>query len=341
MTSVEVLGSEAVRTTRIPILICIDIEPDERKLDPRARVDWPGFEKSFEFFSALRPRLETATGSLVHFSWFLRMDPQIADIYGSPDWVVTRYRGLIKELEAAGDELGLHAHANKWDEHSHDWIADYGDQEWIDHCVRSSFEAFQTSLNRQCRSFRFGDHWMNNQTMALLERLGARFDLTPEFGASTPQMPGETFTGFFPDYTRIPQVPYHPRKNDFTKRGFWRRRGLWIIPISAGSTASSTTSPATSPRRRWPTRLVFHQSPPKQYMSLILAFDPPTFSSVANRLLSLLSSPYLAVPARTDMAIEPNQRFNLERNIEYLQSHSQIKGFVFETPAQAIRRLTR
>lgn len=322
--------------TQIPVLICIDIEPDQRKLDPKARVDWTGFEKSYEFFRELRPRLENATGSPVHFSWFLRMDPQITHIYESPDWVVTRYRRLIKELEATGDELGLHAHANRWDEHSKDWIADYRNQEWVDHCVRSSFEAFQTSLDRQCRSFRFGDHWMNNQTMDLLERLGTRFDLTTEFGASTPRMAGETFTGAFPDYTRLPQVPYHPRRNDFRKRSRWRGRDLWIVPISAGSTASATTFPAG----RWPAWLASRRSLPDKYMSLILSFDPPTFSRIANRLLRVLSSPYLALPARADMALEGLQRFNLERNIEYLQSHPRIKDFVFQTPAQAIRRLS-
>jgi len=51
---------------RIPILICIDVEPNERKLDPQVRVDWTGFEKSYEFFSELRPRLEMVTG-LVFF----------------------------------------------------------------------------------------------------------------------------------------------------------------------------------------------------------------------------------------------------------------------------------
>jgi len=51
---------------RIPILICIDVEPNERQLDTQLRVDWTGFEKSYEFFSELRPRLEMVTG-LVFF----------------------------------------------------------------------------------------------------------------------------------------------------------------------------------------------------------------------------------------------------------------------------------
>lgn len=320
-------------------MICIDIEPDERAIDPRVRADWTGFEKSFEFFSELRPRLETATGSPVHFSWFLRMDPQVTHTYGSPDWVVTRYPRLIKDLEAAGDELGIHTHAWRWDEKSQNWVSDFGNPQWIDHCVRSSFDAFRASMNRKCRSFRFGDHWTNDQTVGLLEELGARFDLTVEPGSARTILTGDPFTGSFPDFMRIPQIPYRPGKKDFKKRGVWRKRDLWIIPISSGSTASPTPSATSSPRRGWPARLASQPSPPNEYMSLILSFDPSTFSRVGNRLLSDLRKPYLALPARTDMAVGPPQRFNLERNIDYLLSHPLVKDFVFETPEEAIKRL--
>jgi len=321
--------------SRIPILICIDVEPNERVIDPGVPADWTGFERTVEFFSELRPRLETATRSAVHFSWFLRMDPQITDTSGSPDWVVTRYPRLIAELEAAGDELGLHSHAFRWDAPAHDWVADYANQEWVDHCVRSSFEAFQTSLHRQCRSFRFGDHWMNDQTIGLLEKLGARFDLTLEPGAATPQMPGEIFTGAFPDYSRIPQVPYRPHVSDFKKPSWWWKRDLWIIPISAGVKASAIASPEAK-GRMWPAS---NPGLPQEYMSLILGFDPSSFSRIANKLLSQLKRPYLALPARTDMALYPDRRSILERNIEFLVTHPLVKDFSFDTPAEALSRL--
>lgn len=319
-------------TTKIPVLLCIDIEPDERKLDPTAQPDWLGFEKSYDYFNQLRDSLVEATGSPVHFSWFLRMDPQITHVYGSPDWVVTRYRDLIKALEATGDELGLHTHAIRWDENSRDWIADYQDQEWIDHCVRSSCEAFQTSMARRCQSFRFGDHWMNDRTSQLLENLEVEFDLTPEFSAGPPQMDGETFTGAFPDYTRIPQAPYRPSKKDFKRRGKWRRRDLWILPVSAGGLGDTNPSDHRLGRNG--------SQKQNEYMSLILSFDPQAFSTIGNNLLSGLAKPYLALPARADMVIEPRQRANLDENIRYIQSHPRIKDFVFETPAEAIRRLT-
>jgi len=321
---------------RIPVLICIDIEPDERTLDPRARVDWTGFEKSYEIFSELRSRLETATGSPVHFSWFLRMDPQITHAYGSAHWVVTRYPRLFEELHSAGDELGLHTHAWRWDHHSQGWVADFGDQKWIDHCVRSSFEAFRTSLKRQCRSFRFGDHWMNDQTLDLLERLGAQFDLTLEPGQSQSSLtPDEHFTGSFPDVAQVPQAPYRPHTTDFRKRGVARKRDLWMIPVSAGSVEWPPVSPvlreAALPR---PWRDAYQRC-----ITLNLAFNQMILSRIADGLLGIPWKPYLALVARTDIAISPDQRSNLQDNIGYLLSHPLVQRFAFETPAEAIRRL--
>ena len=145
---------------KIPIVICIDVEPEERAIDPNVAADWVGFERTFEFFEGLRPHLEDATGSLVHFSWFVRMDPQVAHTYGNPAWSVLRYRRLFDRMAASGDEIGLHTHAWRWEDGFNGWFSDMGNQEWVDHCVRMGFDAFKQSLNRPCQSFRFGDHWL-------------------------------------------------------------------------------------------------------------------------------------------------------------------------------------
>ncbi len=219
---------------KIPVLICIDVEPDERAINPHRTDDWKGFEKIFDLFGQLRPRLEAATRSPAHVSWFLRMDPQITRVYGSASWAAARYRRLIEEIEAAGDEVGLHTHAWAWDEKSLRWIQDFGNQPWVAHCVRSSFEAFRQSFNRPCLSFRFGDHWMNDATLELVSELGARFDLTLEPGRKGGSIP-EPFTGSLPDYTQVPRRPYYPSRLDFRKRAREREGGICIIPVSTGS----------------------------------------------------------------------------------------------------------
>jgi len=44
---------------KIPVVICIDVEPDERLIDPNLKKPWTGFERTFEFFTQLRFRVVT------------------------------------------------------------------------------------------------------------------------------------------------------------------------------------------------------------------------------------------------------------------------------------------
>lgn len=217
---------------KIPVILCMDVEPDDRLINPSVPKDWIGFESTFEIFAKLRPRIEAATGSPVHFSWFFRMDPQIAITYGSASWAVVRYESLIREIKRAGDAIGLHAHSWRLNQIRDKWIVDFADQDWINHCLSMGFEAFRQSLNEGCLYFRFGDHWMNNATSRLIEKLGARFDLTLEPGQTGGHV-AEPFTGDFLDYSQVPRHPYISSRTDFRKPGSYPRK-LWTIPLSAG-----------------------------------------------------------------------------------------------------------
>jgi hypothetical protein len=229
-----IIPRDEVSMNRIPVIMCIDVEPDQREIVPNAYDAWSGFEITYQRFSELRHQLQSATGSPVHFSWFLRMDPQVAHAYGTAAWVARRYSSIIEGIRLAGDALGLHVHAWRWDEFSGGWIAEFGDQMWVEHSVRLGFESFRESVQQECLYFRFGDHWMNNETLHLVEKLGARFDLTVEPGLRGAQL-HELFTGSFPDYDQVPNHPYRPSKSEFRRLGSRSKRRLWIIPLSTGS----------------------------------------------------------------------------------------------------------
>ncbi len=324
---------------QLPIILCIDVEPDERLIDARAQVDWVGFERTYDFFAELRPRLQSATGSVVHFSWFLRMDPQIAHTYGSPEWAARRYEGLFERLQAAGDELGLHTHAWRWDEGSQMWVADIGNQAWVDHCVRMAFAAFKHRFHRPSVSFRFGDRWMNDETLDLLERLGARFDLTVEPGQKEfpPEVFRERFTGSLPDYARVPLRPYRPSKDDFRKRSIWRRRGIWIIPLSAGGVEGPRAARLRYVRRL--ARRIGIDRHRHRSRTLNLGMDSSDFCQMLDGLVNIWQRPYLALVMRADVCSNPVYQSNMSRSIDHLLSHPQAHRFVFETPAEAMMRL--
>ena len=82
----------------IPALLCVDVEPDPRELDGLAAQPWVGFEKLVLATQGIRERLAAATGRPVQFTWFLRMDPQIAEVWGSPTWAAEAYERQLGEL---------------------------------------------------------------------------------------------------------------------------------------------------------------------------------------------------------------------------------------------------
>jgi hypothetical protein len=316
---------------RIPVVLCIDAEPEERVMAMGIKPDWPGFELSHEFFNDLRPRLQEVTGLPVHYCWFFRMDPQIERVYGDARWVAERYASLIEQLRSAGDGLGLHVHVWKPDPESNGWYSDFADQDWVDHCVRTAFQAFKDSFGETCVNFRFGDHWLNNSTVTLVERLGARFDLTLEPGQTGPFLP-ERFTGSFPDYSQVPRHPYRPSKSDFTRPGSLFKRRLWIVPLSAGHAGSPQPSPAGP-------GMIAGTVDAERYATMNLFDDSVTLCRIADQFLGLQKDAHLVMVVRSDVVLYRDLRSNLQRTLDHLLRHPLASRLVFATPAELVQRL--
>src|SRR6266496_4003265 len=298
---------------RIPVIICIDVEPDEPDFDPSARSEWGGFLEAHRLFSNFRPKLERATGSAVHFCWFLRMDPQVAFGYGSAKWIGERHGRILKELELKGDELGLHTHAQRWDDASHAWIADYGNQEWVKSCLQSSFKAFQAFFGRACESFRFGDYWLNNASVELVDRLGAKYDLTVEPGIRTAPSLSRP-TGVWPDYTSVPDHPYRPSHDDYQRPNMKSGRTLWIIPLSSGRYEGPKAL------RLWRLKRVartlgFDRQGHHEASRAVLDTTPEIFRKLVERPFPIPHAPYSAIARRPAARTRPTQKLPVPANL--------------------------
>src|SRR5438874_168334 len=136
---------------RIPMVMSIDVEPDERQVDPAARKRWAGFEVLVARIRHLRPKLAQAMNAPVHFCWTVRLDPQVEHVYGRPDWPLVTYRREFEELRAQGDAVGVHTHAWRWDEDEKGWIVDHGNPGWIDQCVNRSLDTFRRVIGERAR----------------------------------------------------------------------------------------------------------------------------------------------------------------------------------------------
>ena len=332
---------------RIPIVMCIDIEPDERVFDPYQPKDWLGFQAGWEPLQHWRTSLSLATGSPAHFNWFVRIDPQIEYSYGAADWAITRYHRCFAAMLRAGDEIGLHPHAWRWREPERRWVSDFGDQAWIEHCVQQGFTHFERRFNRPCRSFRFGDRWLNNQTVTLLERLGAKFDLTIEPGRKREEL-SESFTGVLPDYTGAQRHPYRPAAADFLQCGDWSsRRDLWHIPISTASPLwdCSLLSRIRVARARFelghsPRTVVWQRSEPEDdYVTMNLASNHGRFRRLCDALLDEQLASFLALVLRTDAFSRNGLWKEVGRNLKYLATHPRASDFVIASPAEALEIL--
>ena len=313
--------------SRIPTLICIDVEPDGRLPGINSNSDWTGFEESLRLFEELRCR----AGVEARFCWFVRMDPQVELVHGSAAWAIERYRVQIERLRSAGDEIGLHTHA--WRRVGEEWVIDHGDQGWVNECVQVSFDAYESAFGHACRSFRFGDHWMNDETFDLVESLGARYNLTVEPGvrASNGGVPGEAWTGSFPDYANCPREPYKPAREDFRIRGEARdERELWVIPVSTVLLPHWPTAPLY---RRIVWRARYGR---RMYQPLSLALDSDQFKHSVEEVIERGRARHLCVVVRTDAALNPSVAAHLRNNLVFLLSEAATGPLHLTTPSHLV-----
>jgi hypothetical protein len=321
----------------IPVIFCIDAEPDPRLVTRHSPEPWVGYETTYRYLSELRPRLEEQTGRPVRYSWFFRMDPQISESYGSAAYPLERYPNFVREMQHHGDELAIHTHAYRWSEKENNWYHDLGN-DWVAHCLRTSFEAYQLALGTACVSYRGGDYWLSTHAVNLLEQMGVRFDLTVEPGLRPGKVmqPGMVDWKFIPRYYRVPRTPYAPLKSDFRKAGRSDSRSILMIPVTSTYLEGL---PIYSQMRR----IVFngfrnrHQETPLQ---MWLSRKPPnTFESLIDRAIAVQKKPYLVLTIRSDTSIRPKLAKGFGASIQSLLSHPARSRFAFCTPAEAMKIL--
>ena len=203
----------------MPVVVGVDIEPDERLFSPDDNKPWKGFERIVELVDPLRTRLQQVTGGPVAFTWFLRMDPQVERTWGFPAWAAERYSSELQALRDAGDEIGLHTHTWRLDEERGEWIAEYADQAWAEHCLAVGCAAYEEAFGRPPRVHRFGDHFLSGPMLTELASHGIEADFSlepgwPEVGPNGPWA-HERWNGRLPDLRKVPNRPFRSSEGRF------------------------------------------------------------------------------------------------------------------------------
>lgn len=199
----------------LPVVLCIDIEPDPRTPPVPCADPWLGFELLLAQIEPLRQLIERTTGRPARLNWFLRADPQIEVAYGSLRWGIDRYRGALDRLAEAGDELGVHPHSWRWRPEQGGWLSDQADPEWVANCARCALETFAEAFGRPCRAYRHGDRYWSDALWALIADAGVTVDLTPEPGMpmASRLSASERATGWIPHLPGDRHQPFIARRS--------------------------------------------------------------------------------------------------------------------------------
>lgn len=326
---------------RIPVILCIDVEPDDfyvSRTDPKP---WKGYEAAHPYLKALREKFESITGQAVHFCWSLRMDPQVEIAYGSPTWVIERHRDFFEEYRIEGDDLGVHVHTYRWSNHEGNWIDDCGNAEWVNKCLDISAQSYFDAFGKTCRTLRFGNFWLSTAAVNRAEELGLLFDLTIE-----PGLPSNLLTatkppptGLMPDYYRVPRAPYNPSINDFRKPTRLEDRQICMIPLTS-SYLILGISPKDLARRLYRLyRNGFRYRLQNKPLSMWRAWSGEnSFSQMLNRAIRLQEEPYLAFAIHSNFTVTRDYEL-VDSCFTALLNHPDRSRFVFCTPDEAIKLL--
>jgi hypothetical protein len=327
----------------VPVVLCIDCEPDPRVFDPTDAPPFEGYVRVHEFLEHWRDTAERVTGAPVKLNWFFRMDPQIAESYGSASAFVDRHPAEFERLHDAGDGFGVHPHAWRWDRGRDSWVEDLADASWVRECLEVSVETFRDTVGR-APLLRFGDGFLDDALVDAADALGIRHDLTLEPGRSEHPVPetadGEIVTAWIPDHRRVPRHPYQPARADYRRaasRAGERSRAITLMPLSCGPRWLGSSVRGRLAARRdqgagWRQRDIL-------YLALCDWTGPDPISAMLRRTLDAQRRPYLALAIRTDWALRPDHRRNVERGLDALLAQHERNPLVFCTPDQACSML--
>jgi len=319
----------------VPVLILIDVEPDGFFVGRTENVPWSGFERALDVMADVRAALGRATGRDVHFTWLVRADEQIAETYGSAGWAFERYRSGFADLLAAQDEIGLHVHAYRWDGGTMGWVEDYGNQGWVERCVRTGCRAFAAHFARPAASFSMGMDWTNEATVRLVRELDVRYDFSAVLDREpVPFPPRDAYTGVAPDCSAIPDRPYRAARDDFQRPAAERGDGMWVFPLS------SRVARVFPSWKRGAWDLVrLRPIAPRETRKFFLQDDPAELQPAVDALLRRLPRPYLTFAVRTHEFRSADTIAVIRRNLESAVARHEAGRFAFTRPDEALELL--
>lgn len=217
---------------RVRVYVTFDVDPDGGSTQhDRTAVTWKGVELVPEIRQAL-------SNEGIKFTFFLRCDNQIRDLFGT-------YLGLYHEYRELWDRLVFEGHEFGWHPHLYERVGDqYVPLRRPEECCVQLREAWKEvrTLEFPVTTVRIGEAWHSTETMRELDALGLCVDST-----AVPGRRREDSLRSF-DWVATPNHPYHPAPGDYRVSG--GEDGLSILEVPM-TTSFVKTSYDREPMRRY------------------------------------------------------------------------------------------
>ena len=236
------------------VYFTIDLDPDYlNTVSDRNVLRWEGLKEL--------PRLrEEAARRGIRITLFLRVDRQIADVYGDAMELVRRHGAMWRAFADEGHELAWHPHLYRA---TPDGYVLETDPEAGADLLRGTWDAMRQG-GFEPVSVRIGEAWQCNATMHALSALGLRVDSTAVPGRTRDDAKRRF------DWGPTPNRPYHPARHDYRVSG-----GADALPILE---VPMTTVPIRAPYDTRPVARylnpTYHAAIWREAVSSLLAGDP-------------------------------------------------------------------
>jgi hypothetical protein len=263
-----------------------------------------------DFVERFRLELTGRFGAPPRFGWYFRTDPQIAEVYGRPDYALTEFAGRAARLAAKGDYFGVHSHPIRWCKQRRLWVHDFADTGWLERCTSYSLETYARWAGSPARRFRAGAGFLSNEIVDVIDRYGVRVELGLEpiagWGLTATDVSTSEDTspmvGPYTDCRTAPRVPFRPAYHDFRVPDGRNGRRLVMVPL-----ATTALLPFRPLWKRVARRLVGRPSPAVRPLYPFLKWPSTQFYwDLVQRELDSMHRPYLSLAIRTDADYSSN-----------------------------------
>lgn len=170
-------------TKPLSIALTFDLDPDvfDASIDPeshRSRLTWLCITLGISRIQEALASVSAFRGVAPPCTWFVRVDNQIADIYGRPAYLLKEHDEIFRAAQKRGDEISWHPHLYR--RVGGNWMQETDDAALAEALKSSVADMRQMGYQVECS--RIGEAYGSSGIMRSLSELGIKYDATAMAG---------------------------------------------------------------------------------------------------------------------------------------------------------------